>query len=83
MTHDKTVTETPNFMEKSAETERFDDRGTDLNVMLQTVKLPACVSDLDAGLTDVDGNALPHVCLAFARRPENPITTERGKEAIK
>lgn len=31
-----------------------------LNAMLEAVELPARVSDLDAGLADVDRDALPH-----------------------
>ena len=31
-----------------------------LDAMLQAVQLPAGVTDLDTGLTDVDGNALSH-----------------------
>jgi len=32
-----------------------------LNAMLQAVKLPAGVTDLAAGLADVDGDTLTHV----------------------
>jgi hypothetical protein len=32
-----------------------------LNAVLEAVKLPAGVTDLDTGLTDVDGDALTHV----------------------
>ena len=31
-----------------------------LDTVLETVKLPAGISDLDTGLTDVDWNALSH-----------------------
>jgi hypothetical protein len=31
-----------------------------LNAMLQTEQFPACVSNLDAALADVDANALTH-----------------------
>jgi len=31
-----------------------------LDTMLEAEKLPACISDLDARLTDMDANALAH-----------------------
>jgi hypothetical protein len=31
-----------------------------LNTVLEAVQLPACISDLDTGLTDVDRDALSH-----------------------
>lgn len=31
-----------------------------LNGMLEAIKLPASISDLNAGLANVDGNALSH-----------------------
>lgn len=31
-----------------------------LNAMLQAVKFPAGIADLNTGLTNVDGNALSH-----------------------
>lgn len=36
------------------------ERDTDLDTVLETVKLPAGIADLDTGLTDVDRNALSH-----------------------
>jgi hypothetical protein len=33
---------------------------TYLNTVLEAVQLPACISDLDTGLTDVDRDALSH-----------------------
>ncbi|GLJ31655.1 hypothetical protein SUGI_0636000 [Cryptomeria japonica] len=41
-----------------------------LNVVLQAVELPACISDLDPGLPNVDRNALPPF--------ENFITQKKG-----
>lgn len=32
-----------------------------LDAVLEAVKFPARVADLDAGLPDVDGDALPHL----------------------
>ena len=33
-----------------------------LDAMLETVELPAAITDLDAGLTDVHGDTLTHFC---------------------
>jgi hypothetical protein len=35
--------------------------GSYLDAVLEAVKFPARVADLDAGLPDVDGDALPHL----------------------
>merc|ERR1711937_32225 len=43
-----------------------------LNTVLEAEKLPACITDLDTGLTDVDGNNFSHCdgeCLCFKRFP--------------
>ena len=39
-----------------------------LNAMLEAVKLPARVSDLDTGLADVDRDAFPHGVWRVRRR---------------
>lgn len=36
-------------------------RRSHLDAVLEAVKFPARVADLDAGLPDVDGDALPHL----------------------
>mmetsp|Transcript_25003 Transcript_25003/g.43172 ORF Transcript_25003/g.43172 Transcript_25003/m.43172 type:complete len:112 (-) Transcript_25003:53-388(-) len=36
-----------------------------LDAMLETVKLPACISDLDTSLTDVDGDKFSHLALLW------------------
>lgn len=43
------------------------EREADLDTMLETVKLPAGIADLDTGLTDVDRDALSHFFLQRKR----------------
>ena len=43
-------------------------RRPDLDAVLEAVKLPARVADLDAGLPDVDRDALPHLAPRLASR---------------
>ena len=38
-----------------------------LDTVLEAEKLPACVTDLDTGLTDVDGNNFSHMILEFVK----------------
>lgn len=46
-----------------------------LDAVLQTVELPAGISDLDAGLADVDRDHLTHGCFLFC-----VLAKERSKE---
>lgn len=52
--------------------------------MLEAVKLPASVADLDTGLTDVDRNALPHFRKFRGKKLEkgnrSEIESEEGEE---
>lgn len=45
-----------------------------LNAMFEAIKLPASISDLDSGLTDMDRNALSH----FRRRWKKRISKWKG-----
>jgi hypothetical protein len=39
-----------------------------LDAVLEAVKFPARIADLDTGLTDVDGNALPHFRIEISNK---------------
>ena len=46
--------------------------------MLEAVKLPTRVSDLDTSLTDVDRDALPHFRLEIRREDDDEEEDEIG-----
>lgn len=49
-----------------------------LNAMLEAVKFPTGIADLDTGLTNVDGNALSH----FLRKTNGKNRKKLGKLKI-
>jgi hypothetical protein len=55
------------------------DSGTYLNTVLETIQLPACISDLNAGLTDMDRDALSH-CRCFLQTPSKALTREQERK---
>jgi hypothetical protein len=55
------------------------DSGTYLNTVLETIQLPACISDLNAGLTDMDRDALSH-CRCFLQTPSKALTIEQERK---
>jgi hypothetical protein len=52
---------------------------TYLNTVFEAVQLPACISDLDTGLTDVDRDALSHG-RSFPRASQTVLEGGRGKK---
>ncbi len=46
--------------------------------MLETIQLPACISDLNPGLTDMDRDALPH-CRCATDAFQKPLVEGRGR----
>ena len=57
-------------------------RETHLNTMLQAIKLPAGVSDLDASLTDMHRDALSHDGFGREARPNGGLREMEGVEVV-